>query len=258
MHSLDRPWLRRLRRAEHTCLSLVCFPYAGGGIGAYSSWIQELSSRIEVWFADLPGRGGRILESPAAAFPEIVASVSRAIGQSLDGEFVFFGHSLGALLSFEVARHLRARGKTLPVHLLVSAAQAPQIPWKYPETYNLPEDEFLRELNRRYQGIPQAIAAEPEVLRLLLPALRADVELVETYRYTGDAPLPCPITAFGGSADTMVSREALAAWRLQTAAGFRLGILPGNHFLLQTARARLLEEVRIELEGILQATTVTS
>jgi len=164
----------------------------------------------------------------------------------LEVPFAFFGHSMGALASFETARQLRREHALLPVHLLVSGCRAPQLPSPYPPLHALPDPEFLKEL-RLLNGIPRQALEYPELIELMLPTLRADFAVYDTYTYSTEPPLECPISAFGGLQDGKVSRDCLAAWRDQTSTSFSLQMFPGDHFFLHTAQPLLLQTLYREL-----------
>ena len=156
--------------------------------------------------------------------------------------FAFFGHSLGARLAFELARSLRRQKRALPMHLMVSACSAPQLPPANPPIHTWPRTAFLAELQRR-NGLAAEVAAEPELVDLLLPMLRADFAVYETAVYQREPPLACPITAFGGQEDPLVSSAGLGAWAEQTTAPFQLSLFAGDHFFLKTAETQLLKQI---------------
>jgi medium-chain acyl-[acyl-carrier-protein] hydrolase len=147
---------------------------------------------------------------------------------------------MGGLVSFELARLLRKNYGKSPVHLFVSGHRAPQVPDPDPPIHALPELEFLEEL-RRLNGTPEVVLENTELMQLLLPALRADFAVIETYAYKPESPLDCPITAFGGLQDPKVSYDDLKVWQEQTNAAFSLHMLPGDHFFLQSAQPLLLQ-----------------
>lgn len=151
---------------------------------------------------------------------------------------------MGALLAFEVARALRERSLPQPVHLFVSGRQSPRSPFARKPLHLLPDGPFLRECVRRYQGIPQAILNEPELVKLFLPVLRADMQAVETYEYERQKALTVPMTAFHGSDDNTSKPEEIQLWANETQSGFSYLELPGGHFFLQTARDQVLEIIR--------------
>ncbi|MBP2687190.1 MAG: gramicidin dehydrogenase [Deltaproteobacteria bacterium] len=245
-----RPWLVRFRPNPSAALRLFCFPYAGVGASIFSPWVHRLHSKIEMVGVQLPGREGRIREEPFDRLSRIVPEAARFIRNDLDRPYAIFGHSLGALIGFEVARCLRREGAPDPVHLFLSARRAPPRPDPLPEIHGLPDAEFLEEIQRRWDGIPSAVLREAELLQLLLPALRADVAVLETYTHLQGEPLDCPISVFGGENDRNIGREDLLGWRGHTRGDFRLRLLPGGHFFIRTQQQALLEAMS---DDILQA-----
>lgn len=183
---------------------------------------------------------------PIRRLPLLIEALMPVMIGLLDTKFAFFGHSMGAMIAFELARELRRRKMPQPAHLLVSGRRAPNMPKTDPVTYNLPEDEFRAEL-LRLNGTPTEVLEHAELMSLLLPLLRADFELVQTYEYADDAPLSCPIAVYGGLEDHEVPREALLPWKQQTEARFSLQLLPGDHFFLRSASRHLLQLLEREL-----------
>jgi medium-chain acyl-[acyl-carrier-protein] hydrolase len=202
-----------------------------------------------VYLVQLPGRGSRINESPISQLTTIVREIGDALPPYFDKPFAFFGHSMGALIGFELARHLRKRGAPSPAHLFVSGCSAPHRAAQKPPIYNLPDDELLEEL-RRLNGTPPEVLEHPEIMELMLPLLRADFQVGDTYVYTGEPPLNCSITAFGGLADEAVTREALEAWRAHTGGDFALHMLPGDHFFLHSNESSLLGLLTRQLQQL--------
>ncbi|MBA2682586.1 MAG: thioesterase [Ktedonobacteraceae bacterium] len=229
---------------------LFCFPYAGGSASLFREWSAFFPREIEVCAIQLPGRENRLAEPPLSEFEPLVQRLADAISPYLDKPCAFFGHSLGALVSFELARFLRQREGFCPVRLLVSAHRAPQLPDPHPPVYDLPLPEFLQTL-RGLQGTPEEILHHEELMQLLLPTLRADFTLAETYRYVPDEPLACPCSAFGGLRDSHVSRAELAAWQQQTSSTFLVRMFPGDHFFLHSDRMLLVRAIADELSGYL-------
>lgn len=227
---------------------LICFPYAGGGAHIYRAWPESLPATVEVCAVQLPGRGARLMEEPFTQMPLLVQAIAEALLPYLDKPFAFFGHSMGALVGFELARDLRRRNRPGPSRLFVSGCFAPDIPDPYP-LHNLPDSELLEGL-RRLNGMPQEALENAELMRLMLPTLRADCTVTETYHYADEPPLDCPVSAFGGLQDHLASRDQLEAWRQQTTASFSLRMFPGDHFFLHTAQPLLLQILSLELQPL--------
>jgi medium-chain acyl-[acyl-carrier-protein] hydrolase len=173
-----------------------------------------------------------------------------ALRPHLNMPLAFFGHSMGALLSFEIARQLRRDRDRGPLHLFVSGHRAPQLPNPDPHIHALPEPEFIEEL-RRFSGTPEIVLQQAELMELLLPALRADFSMTETYVYSAEEPLDAGITAFGGGQDPKVRPDELLPWREQTRSSFTIRVFPGDHFFLLSARTHILQALSEELTLLL-------
>jgi medium-chain acyl-[acyl-carrier-protein] hydrolase len=189
-----------------------------------------------------------VLEEPFSRLAPLVQALADALAPLLDKPFAFFGHSLGALVGFELARQLRRQSGVQPFRLFVSADRAPQIPSRHRSIHALPEREFLFEL-RRLNGIPEKVLEDVDLMRIMLPVLRADFAIYETYEYSIEPPLNCVISSFGGLHDLRVSHADLEPWRDQTRAAFSLRMLPGDHFFLNTFQSPLLQELSQELHS---------
>lgn len=225
---------------------LFCFPYAGGGVTTYRSWADYLPAHVELGCLQYPGRGSRLSKSPFTRLMPLVDELLPTLLPLLDKPFAFFGHSMGAIIAFELARKLEQRSESRLRHLFVSGRQAPQIPVPDEHTYDLPEPEFVEEL-RRLKGTPPEALSHPELMELMLPLLRADFEAIQTYAYVPAPPLHCPITAFGGSMDEDVSREDVEAWGEQTTGPFTARMFAGDHFFLHSSEAHLVQDLAREL-----------
>ena len=225
---------------------LFCFPYAGGAASVFRAWSDGLPTDVEVCPVQFPGRETRLMESPFRQLSVLVDALAEALGPLLDKPFALFGHSLGSLVSFELVRQLRAKHQTRPVRLFVSAGPAPQIPHRGLPIHDLPKREFAAEL-RQLNGTADELLDHHEFMDVVLPSLRADFALYESYRYYPGPPLNCPISTFGGLSDRKVSHSDLEAWRDQTAVSFSIRMFPGDHFFLKTAQALLLRALSQEL-----------
>ncbi|HEU4321534.1 MAG TPA: alpha/beta fold hydrolase [Roseiflexaceae bacterium] len=237
------PWLVNRQLNPEASIRLFCLPYAGGGAAIFRLWQQLLPSDIELCPIALPGREHRIRERAHTDLPALLDALVDALWPLLDRPFAIFGHSMGAMIGFELVRTLRRRGGPLPAHLFVSARCAPQVRDRTTISPDLPDEAFLDGI-RRLNGTPEEILAHPELLQLLLPMLRADFALIASYQYDAtEPPLDCPISVFGGIQDTEITHAELDAWRAHTTQLCMLRMFPGNHFFLQTARAQLLRAI---------------
>jgi len=224
-------WIKRTRQDPQTCFRLFCFPYAGGGASFFRTWRESLWPDIEVCAIQLPGREERLAEPPFENLSSLTDVLAEVLYPYLDFPFAFFGHSLGSLISFELTRRLRRQKAPCPLQMFVSGHRAPQIPDPDPPIHQLPDSEFIEELGR-FNGTPKAVLENPELMEVFMPLLRSDIGLDETYVYNHEAPLDCPISAFGGLEDEEVSREELSAWHDQTRSRFNIQMFPGDHFFL--------------------------
>lgn len=240
-------WIGRPAPRAGARLRLICLPYAGGGTAAFRPWTKHLPPDIELCLVQLPGREKRMGETPYTVLENLVSDLTEALDPLLDRQYALFGHSMGALTAFALTRHLRSRGHPQPAHLFVSGRRAPQIPENEAPLHHLPDAAFVAALVRRYNGIPPAVLQDVELLRLFIPSLRADLTMIETYRYVEAPPLDCPITAFGGWEDGRATQVDLASWRDLTRGDFTLRMFPGGHFFIQSSRMPLVEMVAGEL-----------
>ena len=243
MSAVAGSWLVRARPRSRPRLRLFCVPHAGVGPSAYRQWIDSLPADIEVALVHLPGRESRLREAPYTQIEPLVNAAVTALRPYLDIPYAMFGHSMGALVAFELARRFEEDGQGAPRHLFVSGRRAPQMPPRRPPIAHLPDDQFVREICSRYNGIPDEVLRHPDLLALLLPGLRADLTLVEGYVHRAGSPLPCPIVAMGGSADAEATEAELVGWRHQTTAALSVRMFPGGHFYLQTAHEELMRIV---------------
>ena len=212
----------------------------------FRTWQNGLPTEVEVCPVELPGRGTRLTERPFTHLPYLIEALIDALLPLLDQPFAFFGHSLGALISFELARQLRRQHDVHPIRVIVSGAGAPHVRHRKRHTQTLPDEEFLAEL-RSLNGTPEEVLKHHELMQIMLPFLRADFALYETYSYSAEPPLNCPITAFGGLQDQEARHDDLAAWRDQTRGSFSMRMFPGDHFFLNTSHSLLLPALSQEL-----------
>jgi medium-chain acyl-[acyl-carrier-protein] hydrolase len=227
-------------------MRLFCFPYAGATAAVFRNWPRYLPSEIEVCAVQYPGRGSRLSEPLSEDVVNVMNAVYSDLQPLLKKPFAFFGHSMGALVSYEFARRLQQEKQPEPLQLFVSGCIAPHVKIVSEPTYNLPELEFIAEL-RRLQGTPAEVLDNADLMQLMMPIIRADFKASQTYKYIPGPPLNCSIRAFGGLKDEMVPREKVEAWREHTHGSFRAQMLPGNHFFLNTSESLLTRVIAQEL-----------
>lgn len=209
---------------------LVCFPHAGGGVQAYRDWRRQLPPFVELTPVQLPGRDRRRDEPMPRSLVDLARPVAHALAELSDLPLCLFGHSFGALTAFETARALRQIGGPTPVGLVVSGRVAPQLPYSGPDPSAT--DDRLVEAVLAYGGTPPEVAAEPDLLRLMVPVLRDDLTLLAGYRHRPQPPLSCPMLVLGGDRDPLTPSAGLAAWDVHTTSSCDVNILPGGHFFL--------------------------
>lgn len=227
------PWLQPLR--EDARLRLFCLPFAGSGASLYMPWHSYLRPDIALCPLQLPGREARLRETAISEIGALAMEIANAIDSSLDRPYALLGYSFGALLAFELSRELRRRGRPLPLRLIVVSSRAPDQD-KAPSISHLGDPAFVAALQTRYEAIPAAILADPEILALFLPVLRADFLAFERYQHLPEAPLPVPIAAWFGSHDRTLTRDQVAAWSSHTSAAFELHEIAAGHFFHRDPR----------------------
>ena len=230
-------------------LRLLCFPHAGGGPTAFFPWIALLAPEIECVSVQYPGRGQRFREEPLASISDLVSEIAVRIMEIADKPFALYGHSLGGLVAFELARFLRSAGSPTPEHLFVGASRPPHMGPLLPTIHALPDTEFVEALQARYGGFPAAIYEDREILNLFMAPMRADFTAYELYRLLPEAPLSVPITAFAATEDRPAAPSCMQEWARHTAAEFDLKILPGGHFFPPSSVASVVETIRDRVLG---------
>jgi len=235
------PWLGLRRPNLQARVRLFCFPYAGGSEATFRTWQKNLPDTVEVLPIQLPGRGTRIKEAALTRLAPMVQALSQSLRPEMELPFAFFGHSMGGLIAFELARQLRREGGPLPVHLFISAKCCPQQVDDL-HTSEISDDELI-EMLRRYEGTHKEVLENAELMLLLLPVIRADMDLCHTYICDPEPPLPCPITAFGGLQDHKSGRACLEGWQNYTTGRFTLRMFPAGHFFLRSWEKPILDAI---------------
>lgn len=241
-------WIVCFKTNPGARIRLFCFPYGGGGANVFRLWPSLLPPEVELSAIQMPGRENRFMEAPLTRLEPLVETLAEVMQQVLDKPFAFFGHSLGAIVSFELARLLRRKSGTQPAGLFVSGCGAPHR-HRHQNIHQLPEPEFI-EAVKKYNGISEEILQSEELMQLILPCLYGDFTIFETYQYTHQPPLDCPITACGGLEDDNVTPEELAAWKEQTVNQFDLHMFPGDHFFVNSAYQSLLGTLSVKIRQL--------
>jgi surfactin synthase thioesterase subunit len=232
-------WTLVGERRPDAAFRLFCFPYAGAGASVFREWHRHIPGNIEVIGVQLPGRENRFHEPRHTRLADLIAPLKQMLSQLADKPFFFFGHSLGALVAFELARALQQDGLPLPFHLVASGMCAPHLRSRDEQLHLMPDDELLEKI-AEYNGTPRALLQDRELMRFFLPQLRADFAICETYEYVSGTRLNCPVTALGGQHDPNVSADELLAWSVHTAAPFRQQLFDGDHFFIHPCQQAVL------------------
>lgn len=239
MHS--KSWLMRQagQPAVARTLRLFCFSYAGGSAGSYLPWQTAVDPSIEICAIQLPGRGARLTEQPYTSLPHLIEALAHVIGRESKLPFAFFGHSLGGLVAFELARYCKRNYLPMPVHLFVSGCSAPQFRRASRQMHEL-DDDGLIDVLREYNGTPPEVLANRELMTLLLPTIRADFALVERYKYRLSPPLTTPISVLAGKRDDHDSLDQVNGWGRETNNTCNVHWFEGDHFFIQSERDAVL------------------
>nr|ACY06298.1 thioesterase [Streptomyces flaveolus] len=240
-------WLRGFHQPKPGAPRLICLPHAGGSASFYFPVSQALSPAVDVLAVQYPGRQDRRQESPAASVQELAEGVFRALDDQEDTPLALFGHSMGAMVGFELARLLEAAGRP-PAVLFISGRRGPSIVWT--ETVHTMDDERLIAEVAKLEGTDAALLQDEEVLRMILPALRADYRAVETYQRTPGPRLSCPFVVMTGDADPRVTPDEARTWAEETDGAFELEVYPGAHFYLVAQQQAVLARIEATMRRL--------
>jgi surfactin synthase thioesterase subunit len=240
---------RVLTPRRNPALRLFCFPHAGSGASAYLHWAKLFSEQIEVVAVQLPGRENRLSEPPFTSMEQVVPFLAVEISSYLEQPFVFFGHSMGALIAFELSRYMNANFDVEPLHLFVSGHAAPKLPKE--RLYDLPVEEMLARI-QSFSGTPEEVMTSPELLSILVPLLRADFSVCQTYIYAPQKPLSCPVTAFAGNDDVPANHEVMRHWQEESTGSFSLYSFPGSHFFILSSAPEIVGIVEQQVQACMR------
>ena len=244
---MSNSWLTQRIKNPQARLRLFCYPHAGGGASSFNPWRAHLPSTVELCPLEPPGRWTRHAEPPLRRIDELVESFISELRGLLDLPYVLFGHSVGGFAMFEAAHRLATLGAS-PRHLIVAAREAPQFPLVH-RMQHLPEDELIATLGEVYGAARMSAMADPEIRALFLPALRADLEALETYDGANKGPIAAPLSAFYGRSDPTFDESRVQGWNAHTTAPFEAMVLEGDHFFVHAAESGFLNHLRAILDS---------
>lgn len=241
-------WILQRASNDDAGVRLFCFPHAGGGASSYVGWTLGLPSTIDLFPIQLPGHENRFGEPLLTSIQSMARAALTELEPLFDRPFAFFGHSMGSLVAFELARLLRARGAPLPFLLIASGHVAPDVPLQRRPIHDLPDPDFMAEL-ASLQGTPPEILADPDMFEFFLAPLRADFTACDRYVCAPEPPLDVPIVALGGMSDRTEPLSHMLSWSRQTTGSFALRSFAGGHFFVHTSRAEVIAEVVKAIES---------
>ncbi|MDJ0661417.1 MAG: beta-ketoacyl synthase N-terminal-like domain-containing protein [Crocosphaera sp.] len=237
-------WLELYQPQPQADYRLFCLHHLGGNASLFQSWSTELLPKFAVFPLQIPREFNDVKKQEQNQFADTIERLAQVITPYLDKPFAIYGHSMGAIMGFELAHKIRQKQGQTPCHLFISSAFAPQDVKKGFEQQKLSLEEILN-----LSEIPQDLRDDSSIMEEITAIFQADLQLLKSYVYTENPPLDCPISAFGGQADSLIKREDLLSWVEQTRIGFRLMMFPGNHmFLMGKSRKLLLETILKEIE----------
>ncbi len=245
---MSQDWITIRHPRPEARIRLYCLPHAGAGASVFLAWGKTAPDWLEVCSVQLPGRENRHGETLYSDFAALIAAFGPVLACHVDQPYVLFGHSMGALLAFELSRWMQSGQWRTPSLLVVSAYRAPNRPPRDRSTANLPDDEFLASV-AALNGTPAQLLKDPRLRRLLLPVLRADYAVCESYVFEPVPLLDCPVSVYGGINDTDISRVDLEAWSALTSASTSVQLFWGDHFFIRSAQERVLAVVFAQVAG---------
>lgn len=243
--------IKTLTKNQNAKVRLFCFHYGGGSGVSFYPWISKIPNFVELMVVELPGRGNNMSQPLLTKVHDITILLVEEIKYYLDKPFVFFGHSLGSLISFELTKAMKGQNLPLPVHLMLSGSMAPHTLHKRRHICHLDDEAFSKQL-KIYNGIPQEVQNESSFMDMFLPIIRADMSIIENYKYSPSRPLECDITTITGKDDPTVSVEDAKAWGHHTSLSYNHYNLNGDHFFIKTALQQviniILQEIKMHFE----------
>jgi medium-chain acyl-[acyl-carrier-protein] hydrolase len=212
-------------------LRLICFPYAGGDASVFRDWYKTLPDHLEMLAVQLPGRSNRLFEPAIDCMNTLVRKVHQELLPYLDKPYVLLGHSLGSKIAFELLHQLSIKSEPLPIHYIASGSRAPHLPRARHFIHNLPDQLFIKEI-AKLNGTPDAILKNRELMDLLLPMLRADFCLADTYSPGVRKALEIPVSVFNGKDDYPNSDKQKMYWQQHFTNEVDYQTFKGGHFFI--------------------------
>jgi len=249
MNSNQSNWLGGKAIAVKGITQVICFPFAGGGASSFASWRRSLSPELNLIPLCPPGRERRHNETPVTDADTATDQIAQEIIKLTDQPVVFFGHSLGAQLAFETAHKLRQLGGPKVALLVISGSKPPSEPEGKNNWHLLPDEHFIQEISR-LGGTPDEVLSNKEMMDLFIPKLRADFALLASFGLTKRVCLSCPIIAFGGQDDPLVSPKELQNWSQETTDTFDSVIFQGKHFFIQESKKDVIRMLNLVATNI--------
>ena len=246
-NSVLPPWLVRPIHRPDAEMRLICLPHAGGGASGFHPLAALLPRDVEMLTVQLPGRESRLSEPPFRRMEPLIDRLSDAVAPLLDRPYALFGHSMGALIAYELSRSFERERLPLPRTTIVSGRRAPTVPNTEAPLHRLPDDQFVEALVARYDAIPKVIRDEPELMALFMPVLKADFEVFETHRHAESSPLDGALAIYGGRADPQTRQ--MEGWAELYAGPCRTRLFDGGHFYLADQRRALADALAEDVLG---------
>jgi len=241
-------WFTNFGAKDQCSSRLICFPFSGGGANLFRPWASKIED-CEIVALSLPGRENRFYDENISNLNTLLDEITPLVDQLMDKPCVFFGHSLGALIAFELAQRLRIENRNMPMRLVVSAFRSPERLSENTIMHSLADADFLVEL-KKYGGTAPELVNDKASMECLMPMLRADFKLHETYRYRLQPKLSCPITAFCGDRDNIVDINEMKGWKAHTSSFFSIENVSGNHFFVTSETKKMLELLNREMDRL--------
>jgi len=240
------PWIQSFGSYGTPELRLVCFPFAGGSPVAFRGWTARMPN-IEVVAIQLPGRGSRAAEPAYTRMDDLLERLKSELAHLSDLPTVYYGHSMGAVVAFELA--LMTCGKARPIALALSGRSAPSAPRALPKMHDLPRQNFLDAV-RRLGGMPEAVFEDADLMVLLETGLRADFRLLELWNESATQRVDIPLLCSAATSDLAAPIKDVGRWRRHTTSDFRLRVFEGDHFFTQKLEAEFLRELNLDLHAL--------